>query len=191
MNIGIWGDSITYGACDSEALGWVGRLRKTFLVDDSVSLYNFGICGDTSTDICKRFAVEAEAVNPARIILAVGINDSKFLGDASEHNVSLATYEENLAILIKQGKKYTNGITIVSATKVAAEWRSMRGSRFLNEEIEKFNVVMQRLAHKHGLTYIDVFETLDIATDLVDGLHPNAVGYQKMFAVIQSKLDWV
>ncbi len=29
MEIGIWGDSITYGAGDSEALGWVGRLRKS------------------------------------------------------------------------------------------------------------------------------------------------------------------
>jgi lysophospholipase L1-like esterase len=37
----------------------------------------------------------------------------------------------------------------------------------------------------------NVFETLDPATDLDDGLHPNAQGYQKMFEVIKSNLSWL
>jgi lysophospholipase L1-like esterase len=31
--------------------------------------------------------------------------------------------------------------------------------------------------------------TLDVVTDLADGLHPNAVGYQKMFELISTKLN--
>jgi hypothetical protein len=41
MEIGIWGDSITYGESDIDGLGWVGRLRKKMLDTASVfSEYN-------------------------------------------------------------------------------------------------------------------------------------------------------
>jgi len=191
MTIGIWGDSIVYGSCDSEALGWAGRLRKVLPTDDYNNLYNFGICGDTSEDVLKRFQIEVDAIGPDKIVFAVGINDSKFPNDTSEHNVSLDIYEKNLEELITTAKKYTEEITIVGATKVDDEWRSARGSRFMNEEIQKFNEVMKQVATRHNLGYIDVFETLDPSSDLDDGLHPNATGYQKMFEVIKSKLKWV
>lgn len=188
MTIGIWGDSIVYGSCDSETLGWAGRLRKALPTDDYNNLYNFGICGDTSEDVLKRFQIEVDAIGPDKIVFAVGINDSKFPNDTSEHNVSLDIYEKNLEELITTAKKYTEEITIVGATKVDDEWRSARGSRFMNEEIQKFNEVMKQVATRHNLGYIDVFETLDPSSDLDDGLHPNATGYQKMFEVIKSKL---
>jgi lysophospholipase L1-like esterase len=41
MTIGFWGDSITYGSCDSEGLGWVGRLRRSVSVEDYRQFYNF------------------------------------------------------------------------------------------------------------------------------------------------------
>jgi acyl-CoA thioesterase I len=191
MTIGIWGDSIVYGSCDSEALGWAGRLRKALPTDDYNNLYNFGICGDTSADVLRRFQIEVDAIEPDKIVFAFGINDSKFPNDTSEHNVSLDSYEKNLEELITTAKKYTEEIIIVGATKVDDEWRSARGSRFMNEEIQKFNEVMKQVASRHNLGYIDVFETLDPSSDLDDGLHPNATGYQKMFEVIKSKLKWV
>lgn len=191
MTIGIWGDSIVYGSCDSEALGWAGRLRKALPTDDYNNLYNFGICGDTSEDVLKRFQIEIDAIGPDKIVFAVGINDSKFPNDTNEHNVSLDSYEKNLEELITAAKKYTEEITIVGATKVDDEWRSARGSRFMNEEIQKFNDVMKRVADKHSLLYIDVFEVLKPSSDLDDGLHPNATGYQKMFEMIKSKVKWV
>ncbi len=191
MNIGVWGDSITHGSCDEEALGWVGRIRKALPTDDYNHIYNFGICGDTSDDLVERFDVELTAIHPEKVIFAVGINDSKFPNGSDTHLVSLEKYQQNLRQLIEKTKAHTEAITIVGATRVDDEWRSARGSRFMNEEIAKFNEVMKVVAAEHNLDYIDVFETLDPATDLADGLHPNAQGYQKLFEVIKVNLDWV
>ena len=190
MTIGIWGDSITHGSCDSEALGWVGRIRKSLPTDDYNHIYNFGVCGDSSEDLIVRFGIEAKAINPDHIVFAVGINDSKFPEDSDTHKVSLNDYETNLRQLIASAKQYTDSITIVGATRVDNEWRSARGSRFMNEEIAKFNNVMIALAREHGFKYIDVFESVDPNTDLADGLHPNSKGYQKMCDVIKPNLDW-
>ena len=189
MTIGVWGDSITFGSCDSEALGWAGRIRKSLSTDDVNHLYNFGICGETSEDLLKRFKLEAEAIEPSDIIFAIGINDSKYPGESDTNKVSLADYQRNLEELITQAKAFTKKITIIGATRVDDEWRSMRGSRFLNEEIQKYNAVMKETAGKHGLMFIDMFDVLDPTVDLADGLHPNAKGYQKMFEAIKSELN--
>jgi len=191
MTIGVWGDSIAHGSCDSEALGWVGRIRKILPTDDYSHIYNFGVCGDTSKNVVARFSIEAKAIKPDHIVFAVGINDSKFLEGTEDHFVSLNDYRDNLHQLITVAKLYTDSISIVSATKVADCWRSARGSRFLNEEITKFNEIMARLSTEYGLKYIDVFETIDVIIDLADGLHPNAQGYQKLFEEIRFNLDWL
>lgn len=191
MNIGVWGDSITHGSCDEEALGWVGRIRKVLPADDWNHIYNFGICGDTSEDLIARFDVELEALHPQKVIFAIGINDSKFPEGSDTHLVSLEQYEQNLRKLIEKAKAHADTISIVGATQVVHEWRSASGSRFMNEEIAKFNEVMKKVTAEYNLNFIDVFETLDPTTDLADGLHPNAQGYQKMFEVINANLDWV
>jgi lysophospholipase L1-like esterase len=191
MTIGVWGDSITHGSCDSEALGWVGRIRKALPTDDYNHIYNFGVCGDTSTDLLDRFAIEAKAIKPDHIVFAIGINDSKFPEGLDTHKVSLSDYKANLSELILSAKQYTDSIAVISATKVDPDWRSARGSRFMNEEIAKFNEVLIALSNENYLKYIDVFETIDTTTDLEDGLHPNARGYQKMFEAIKPNLNWL
>ena len=95
MEIGIWGDSITYGASDTEALGWVGRLRKSLPQDGNVAVYNRGICGDTTEDLLKRFPIEAEAIQPNVIFFAIGINDSKYPADTEGNKVLLEDFKRN------------------------------------------------------------------------------------------------
>lgn len=186
MTIGVWGDSITFGSCDSEALGWPGRLRESLPLDDWSELYNFGICGETSADLLKRFEIEASAIQPSDIVFAIGINDSKYPGESEQNKVALSDYKANLEKLIKQAKSFTNKITIVGATRVDDGWKSAKGNRFLNEEIEKYNAAMKEVASQNNLPFIDMFDVLDPAIDLADGLHPNAQGYQKMFEVIKA-----
>lgn len=187
MKIGIWGDSITFGSCDKEALGWAGRLRKSLLIDDDNQLYNFGICGETSEDLLKRFDIEAKAIEPNKIIFAVGINDSKFPSESDISKVPPEIFERNLNKLIEQAKKYSDQITLVGLTKVNDEWRSVRGSRFLNEEIKKYDSIIKEVAEKNTCSYISVIDIINPETDLADGLHPNALGYHKMFEKIKSE----
>jgi lysophospholipase L1-like esterase len=186
MEIGIWGDSITYGECDSEGLGWVGRLRKSYAVDDYIGVYNRGICGDTTSDLLKHFSIEADSIQPNKIAFAIGINDSKYAAGETNNKVPLEEFKSNMRLLIEQAKAHTKEIYIVSATKVDDTARPS-GTRFVNQDIKLYNEFLAELSQEESLVFIDVFDLLD-ATDLYDGLHPNAGGYEKLFSAIAIKL---
>lgn len=186
MEIGIWGDSITYGAGDSEAFGWVGRLRKLLEKNDDVSVYNFGICGDTTNDLLKRFSVEADAIKPNVVVFAIGINDSKYPVGETENVVPLEKYKQNMLELLKLAKNYTDKVIIVGATKANEAIVRGSGMRFVNAIIQTYNDFLKEFSESEGLTYVDVFDVLDINTDLDDGLHPNAQGYGKLFGTIKN-----
>lgn len=190
MEIGIWGDSITFGSCDSEALGWAGRLRKTLPTDDYNQLYNFGICGETTEDLLKRFDIEAEAIEPDKIVFAIGINDSKLPSESDVNKIPLEEFEQNLNTLLQKAKSYTNQITLIGLTRVDDEWRSVRGSRFLNENIEKYDSIIKKVADENDYRFISVMDVVNPKTDLADGLHPNATGYEKMFERIKSEIGF-
>lgn len=189
MEIGIWGDSITYGACDSEGLGWVGRLRKTFPVADYDGVYNRGVCGDTVRDILKRFPAEAESIQPTIILFAFGLNDSKYLQGKNENNVPLGEFRQKTDELVTLAMKYTKKIYILGGTKVDPAMENSTEHRFVNTEVEKYNAVLLDVAKAHQLQFVDLFGTLDTTIDLFDdGLHPNANGYQKLFTKIFSSI---
>lgn len=187
MEIGIWGDSITYGECDSECHGWVGRLRKSFSVDDYVGVYNRGVCGDTTKDLLERFLVEAESLQPNKIVFALGINDSKYTAGETENKVPLGQFKDNMRLLIKQAKTFTDNIFVVSATKVDERDKGYSGTRFVNDDIQAYNSFLKELSAEEKITFLDVFNILT-ASDLYDGLHPNAGGYEKLFITIKPKL---
>ncbi len=189
MEIGIWGDSITYGAGDSEALGWVGRLRKLLEKGDDVSVYNFGICGDTTDDLLKRFSVEADAIKPNVIVFAVGINDSKYPAGETENVIQLDRYKQNIRELLKLARNYTDKIIIVGATKTDEALTRESGTRFVNAVIQTYNDFLKEFSESEGLTYVDVFDVIDIGTDLDDGLHPNDQGYEKLFEAIKGPIE--
>jgi lysophospholipase L1-like esterase len=185
MEIGIWGDSITYGAGDSEALGWVGRLRKSLETEDGIGVYNFGICGNTTDDLLKRFSVETSAIKPNVIVFAIGINDSKYLVGETESVIPLEKYKRNMRDLLKLAKNYTNKVIVVGATKADETLTRKSGTRFVNSVIQTYNDFLKEFSESEGLTYVDVFDVLDIHADLDDGLHPNAQGYEKLFMAIK------
>lgn len=190
MIVGIWGDSITFGACDKEALGWAGRLRRSMPTDDYNHFYNFGICGETTADVLKRFQIEFDAIEPEKVIFALGINDSKFPHGSDAHLISLDEYKKNMQELIDRAKDSVNEIVLVGPTAVGEEFVTPRVSTFRDEEIIKFRDVLKEIAETNNLKFIDMFDVLDPATDLDDGVHPNTEGYQKMFEVIKSELNW-
>jgi lysophospholipase L1-like esterase len=186
--VGVWGDSITYGACDPEALGWVGRLRKLLDTNDYGSVYNFGVCGDTSEDLLERFSVEANSIEPNVIILAIGINDSKYPVGQSTNLVPFEKYRTNIEALLIQARKYTDKIFVVGAKQVDESRMKPGYSRFENKTIQTYNKFLKKFCEDERLTFLDVFDVLDIKTDLYEGLHPNAQGYDKLFKAIANSI---
>lgn len=187
MVIGVWGDSITYGSCDTDGLGWVGRLRKTLSADD-YEVYNFGISGDTSVDILKRFSIEAEAIEPDMIVLAVGLNDSKFQNGSETNLVALEQFKQNMRELVLQAQRFTARVHIIGLTNIDDRWRSMKGSRFLSETVTEYDNILKIVSEEAQVPFVSVYGVLNPVSDLADGLHPNAGGYHKMFEVIKSNI---
>ena len=65
MRILAFGDSITLGMWDYEAGGWVNRIGRALGVtsrknpeDDSTTIYNLGVSGNSSREILERFENE-------------------------------------------------------------------------------------------------------------------------------------
>lgn len=190
MIIGIWGDSVTYGACDNQALGWAGRLRKALPADDRYHIYNFGICGQSSRDLLKRFQIEFEATLPEKVFFAVALNDSKYPLNTSISFVSLEEYKENMLKLIQLAKTHTKDITLIGPTCVGGHFKSPRGSFFQDQEILKYRDALKEISHNLNISFIDLFDVLDPKSDLEDGIHPNAKGYQKMFEAIFPRINF-
>lgn len=191
MDIAVWGDSITYGSCDLEALGWVGRLRKTREADtDFSAVYNRGVCGDTSEGLEKRFETELAGIvfPPDVIAFAIGMNDAATRGEERTPLVSIDKYQRVVRDLVAKAKAAAPtvliiGITNVDETRAAPLAASATGKSFWNESIRAYNDVLKQEAEHAHVSFIDVFGILE-NEDLADGLHPNARGYDKMFEVL-------
>ena len=74
QTICVFGDSIAWGASDSEKGGWVERLKIYMGEHRSGNVYNLGVSGDTTNDLLERFEQEAKARESDVIIFAVGTN---------------------------------------------------------------------------------------------------------------------
>jgi acyl-CoA thioesterase I len=193
MEMGIWGDSITYGAGDREALGWAGRLRKA--IENSrndAEIYNFGVCGDTTEGLLKRFAVEAASIEPQVVLFAIGTNDVRCHAGEVESEVPLKQYQRNIEELVTLAKKHTQKICLVGLTQINEVHEKNVDPVYRNAALATYNEFLRDYAARTGLTFINLWDVTDVAIDLDDGLHPNAQGYQKMFEriypVIQSLL---
>ena len=194
-DIGVWGDSITYGVGDREALGWVGRLRRRVERDHAISVYNFGVSGDTSADLVKRFEVELASINPQLVLIAIGTNDSMFKeGDPSHTRVPIDTYRQHLRALFTQATKvphvFALGLTNVEESLVQPVPWSKTKKSYANRHIDEYDDALCEEAISAGVGYIPLHALLAPA-DLADGLHPNAVGYEKMYGTIHEAIRHV
>ena len=188
MITSIWGDSIAFGVGDKEALGWPGRIRRAYAVDDDRHVYNFAVCGETSSDLLKRFEIECTAIEPDRVVFAIGINDARKL-DGNESAVSLEDFKQNIERLITLAEKCADDIVLIGITSVGGEFRTSHGSIFSDSDSLRYNEALRQIAEQRGTTFINVFDVLDTSKDISDGVHPNTQGYQKLFEAISSQLN--
>jgi len=204
----IFGNSITYGACDIEFGGWVQRLRK-FLDEKAkqnpqlyFDVYNLGVSGDTTEDLLKRFEIEAKARlaeldegEDAIIIFAIGINDSQYIHDKASLRVPEREFRENIKKLINLAKKFTSklifvGLTPVDETKTTPiPWNTNKS--YKNEHIQKYNQIIKLICKDNKIWFIEIFEKWiksDFKKLLEDGLHPNSLGHKNIFENVKEFL---
>ena len=169
----IFGDSVAQAAYVQ--VGWV-ELLSQYLEEkyqgDFVNVFNLGIGGNTTKDVLERFEAESSARKPTNIIIAVGINDTKFYTSKD--------FKVNLEKLIGLAKKVTSEITLVGL--VLGNWKG--DEPFSNKKTTDFNNVIKEVAASKGYKFIPLQEVLK-PEDYMDGLHPNNQGHSKMFEVIK------
>jgi lysophospholipase L1-like esterase len=116
-NILCFGDSITYGAWDSQG-GWVTRLRERIdriCIESDLEkfylTYNLGISSDTSERLLERFDSELAArmleEGQPRFVFSIGTNDSIWLVDEDKHCVELEEFKSNIHAIIEKSRKHT------------------------------------------------------------------------------------
>ena len=97
MNILIFGDSIAWGAFDTQAGGWADRLKAlTFQDYKDTDFYNMSINGDTTRGLLKRLELDIQSRKSNMVIIALGTNDSLFDEDSEDHLVPFVEFQENL-----------------------------------------------------------------------------------------------
>ncbi|MDP2671865.1 MAG: GDSL-type esterase/lipase family protein [bacterium] len=183
MNVVVFGDSITWGAFDTEAGGWVERL-KTHLYNKNpdVYIYNCGVSGDFVSHLLSRVEVEAKARRPEKVILAIGINDSPH--SENPQGTRIPDFQEQYKELLEKVQSFTKNIIIVGLTNVDEEVDEY----YKNQEIKKYDEVVKRIAEESNLPFVEFFGVLE-KDDLADGLHPNAKGHKKILKKVLEKLE--
>jgi lysophospholipase L1-like esterase len=189
----IFGNSITWGASDVEAGGWVARLRNYFEKSNSdVEVYNCGVSGDNTDELLERFKKEAEAREPDIIIFAIGINDSQYINYRDNPRVDMDKFRANLAELVRQAREFTNKIIFIGLTKVdelkTAPIPWGKDKFYDKENILKYNSEIEKFCQENGLEFIDMFDLLE-EDELPDGLHPGPEGHEKMFLQVKKFLQ--
>jgi len=193
----VFGDSITYGADDTELGGWVNRLKLFF---NSSDIYNLGICGDRTDDIIRRFKFETEqrleeGEKDYLVVFAVGINDSQFVSSKKEFRTPIKEFENNILELIQAAEKISKkivfvGLTSVNESKTApCSWN--KNKSYKNEYIKKFNDIIQEIGKKSNSGFVEIYNKFIISGNNLlseDGLHPNSEGHERIFHEVKSFL---
>jgi len=179
MSLCIFGDSITWGACDARHGGWATRIRLHFeSIGSEVEVYNLGISGNTTRDLLQRFSDEATARGATAIIFAFGINDT-----IAESIIPAERFAQNFQMLLDMAADITPNVGCVGITCVDAEHlkkADMESYGYNNTSIGAYDALIKKLCEAKEIPYVHVFNTIT-PSDLPDGLHPNSHGHEKLF----------
>lgn len=206
----VYGDSITYGAWDVEAGGWVSRLRMILdRLPDPPLIYNLGVSGESTDELVERFEhesafrIDADEDPPSRpiILFQTGANDAQYLLNSGTVRTPLNKFKTNITTLIDRA------ITLTLPSKVAflsllrvddarvnpLPWATHLSHR--NIFTDQYNDALKEACKLKTVGWIDVraaFKTYEASHGeslLADGLHPNTEGHQLIFATVLDFLE--
>ena len=146
----VFGDSITWGAIDTQGGGWVERLRLYVWGKGDVDVYNLGVSGEKTPDLLERFNPETKARikedEETIVIFAIGINDSYFIHSKNDFMTPIEKFKENIGKLINLAQKFSSKIIFVGLTPVDESrttpipWNTDKS--YENESVKKYDEVI-------------------------------------------------
>lgn len=196
MRFLVFGDSITYGAWDTQG-GWADRLKRwaheQYIQNDSkVQIYNLGIGGDTSAKIVGRISAEIQARRsvswPITILLMCGTNDGRVSNDAIE--VPIDAFTANIQSIITASQRWSAKVILVGLPPVASDDVHFKDFHYSSTTVAAYDAELQRIGFENGLDYINIRQCFDPKTMLYsDGLHPNDKGHEVIYQEVKNVLE--
>jgi lysophospholipase L1-like esterase len=191
-----FGASTVYGRNDSQAGGFVGRLRGWHEPQHVKNLiYNLGIGGETIADMLLRLNHEVKIRNPELLIFYSGYNDIvRRDSKTADCACSLTDYKLACKNLFSQAKDLCPVLAILPLP-FKEELTSPFGKLnwyYLISDAQKYIDAQAQVINSLAIDSIDLFNPQLSAPDdaLIssDGLHPSSAGHQLIFEKIR---DWL
>ncbi len=192
------GDSITEGSDDPVNGGWAGNLIKWYeSLAQGNKVINLGIGGNTTDDILQRIEKDCSPYNPDIIIVAIGVNDSRYVSpDNDTGTVPLKKFSRNLRKILQIAGKISE--TVVSVGMVPVDESRTTPIAEINYYTKKsqykYDRVINEIVKELNIPYIDLFNKWlamgkeKYAPLLSDGLHPDTAGHMLMFEQVKEFL---
>lgn len=195
-----FGDSVTYGAWDTEA-GWVERLKREAhkqTVESSgaskLQIINLGIGGDSSTKILKRMPAEIEARYspswPFVFVITFAANDERTKDGVIE--TPMEQFEANVTAIIKLARQHTDKILFVGTPPIGKPEVELKGQAYSDERLKEYEDRLRAIVDKEGLPFVPirpVFEQAGIDKLFsYDFIHPNDEGHKLIAETVRPKL---
>ncbi|MDD2960774.1 MAG: GDSL-type esterase/lipase family protein [Muribaculaceae bacterium] len=145
---------------------------------NSEKVKNRGISSDVIQGISDRIDLVVSG-KPKKIFLLAGVNDISHKIDAD----SIATAIEKLVIKIKESTPETT-LYLQSLLPINNDFKRYRNLIGTEAVFPKANILLEKIAQKHGIIWIDLFPAFSDAEGKMnskftsDGLHLNADGYK-------------
>ena len=195
----VFGDSIAYGAWDSEG-GWVERLKRyahTQTVktqgDAKLQVINLGIGGDTSAAILARIESEITARYspnwPFMFVLSVGTNDGREKDGTPE--ITADEYRQNLHRIFEILQTFTNDVIVLGLPPLGVAELTFKNTIYRDATIQQYDEILKEAATNHSAPYIDTRAHFAGKENLFafDDLHPNDKGHELIASLIQRYLE--
>jgi lysophospholipase L1-like esterase len=196
------GDSLIYGFGDPVGGGWIERLRRQWMAEESGHiLYNLGIRGDRVAQVSERLEQEfrnrGELRNkvPDLIFLSVGVNDSARLGRPDGRSFTeFGLYQEQITNLLVRSRQLCP-VLFVGMVPVNEEKMPFLDCLYFNRKDQyRYKEFTKQVCKSLEIPYLDIFERwMERGNDWMrsrlgpDGLHPNTQGYESL---LEDILDW-
>lgn len=197
------GDSLIYGFGDPIGGGWVERLRRQWMAEDSPghALYNLGIRGNGVAQVKDRleqeFVQRGELRNrlPDLLILSVGVNDSPKVGRPDGRNLTdFALFQSQMASLLDEAQQLCQVVFVGMVPIDEARMPFLDCLYYSHAEQYRYKEVTKRACLSRQIPYLDIFDLWMKRGDnwreerlTSDGLHPNVRGYQTL---LEDVLNW-
>ena len=164
----IFGDSIAYGLFDEE-LGWVYRLKRR--LESNNYIFNLAIPGQNSKDILNKFEIELKnrynEIDDFKIIFSFGIKD------ALKNNID--DFKNNVLEIINKTKTYTKEIYFIGLINPDTNKRV----EYDLKHVSSIDNTLEEICNKENINFIKINHLINNDL-LVDGLHPNSIGHEKI-----------